>query len=447
MKMKRLIISSFALITAFLSITAEELTFQQCLDLAKENNLKIRSVEHMVKAAEYDFNSSRALFFPNITATGIAAYSAAKGTFSTPTFNLPVLNGTGQYTGDFVNVPSLDIDYKFGWLFNGGVKIEQPIYMGGKIRAGYNIAKYAKGLYFQNKRLTEADILVKTATAYSNLVHATQMKQVALSYKTLLTELHSDVKKAFKHGLKPKNDVLKVEVKLNEAELNLRKAENACRLASMNLCHYIGRPLNDSITVSSPDVLHNQQQISTDFSARPETQILDYKEYIAQQKVNVARSEYLPQVGLIGQYGYSDGLKLGGKKVLEDWNYLVGVQVSIPIYDFGHRMGKIRSAKEQLAAVQAEKEDTNQLLALSLHQAINNLDEAFLEVELAQSSVTAADENLRSSTKFYQAGMESLSDNLESQTLWLQAHATLIDAQISLFLRHIEYLRAIGQLN
>ena len=72
MKMKRLI-SSFALITAFLSITAEELTFQQCLDLAKENNLKIRSVEHMVKAAEYDFNSSRALFFPNITATGIAA--------------------------------------------------------------------------------------------------------------------------------------------------------------------------------------------------------------------------------------------------------------------------------------------------------------------------------------------------------------------------------------
>ena len=100
-----------------------------------------------------------------------------------------------------------------------------------------------------------------------------------------------------------------------------------------------------------------------------------------------------------------------------------------------------------MAAVKAEKDDTNQLLALSLHQAINNLDEAYLEVELAQSSVTAADENLRSSTKFYQAGMESLSDNLEAQTLWQQAHATLIEAQTSLFLRHIEYLRATGQLN
>ena len=445
--MKKLIISVFSIISLAFCANCEELTFEQCLDLAKENNLKIRSAEHLVKAAEYDFTSSRALFFPNITATGIAVYSAAKGTFSTPTFNLPVLNGTGQYTGDFVNVPSLDIDYKFGWLFNGSVKIEQPVYMGGKIRAGYNIAKSAKELYLQNKRLTEADIILETATAYTNLVRATQMKQVALSYKTLLTELHSDVQKAFKHGLKPKNDVLKVEVKLNEAELNLRKAENACRLASMNLCHYIGRPLNDSITVSSTDIVHNQVQVSTDFSARPETQILDYKEYIAQQKVNIARSEYLPQIGLIGQYGYTDGLKLGGKKVLEDWNYLVGIQVSIPIYDFGHRIGKIRSAKEQLAAVKAEKDDTNQLLALSLHQAINNLDEAYLEVELAQSSVIAADENLRSSTKFYQAGMESLSDNLEAQTLWQQAHATLIEAQTSLFLRHIEYLRATGQLN
>ena len=48
--------------------------------------------------------------------------------------------------------------------------------------------------------------------------------------------------------MKPQNDVLKVQVKLNESELSLRKADNALRLAGMNLCHYIGRPLTAQIS-------------------------------------------------------------------------------------------------------------------------------------------------------------------------------------------------------
>ncbi|MGM9842750.1 MAG: TolC family protein, partial [Muribaculaceae bacterium] len=330
----------------------------------------------------------------------------------------------------------------------GGIKIEQPIFMGGKIRAGYNIAKTARNLYEQNRRLTEADIIVNTAKAYADLLRATQMQQVALSYKTLLTELQNDVEKAFKHGLKPKNDVLKVKVKHNEAILNLRKAENACRLASMNLCHYIGRPLTDSISVN-PDAMRMQvmAQWTYDYSNRPETQIQQYKTDIARQKVAVARADYLPQIGIVGQYGYLNGIKLGSKKVFDNDAFMIGVQVSIPIYDFGHKTGKIRSAQEQLAAAKAEQEDTDRLLSLSLNQAINNLDEAYLEIELAKSTVYAADENLRSSTKQYQAGMESLSDNLEAQTLWQQAHATLIEAHATLFLRTIEYLRANGTIN
>ena len=172
--------------------------------------------------------------------------------------------------------------------------------MGGKIRAGYNIAKTARNMYEQNRRLTEADIIVSTAKAYADLLLATQMQQVALSYKTLLTELQNDVEKAFKHGLKPKNDVLKVKVKLNEAILNLRKAENAYRLASMNLCHYIGRPLTDSISVN-PDAMPMQvmTQLTYDYSNRPEAQILQYKTDIARHKVAVARADYLPQIGIV----------------------------------------------------------------------------------------------------------------------------------------------------
>lgn len=73
---------------------------------------------------------------------------------------------------------------------------------------------------------------------------------MAEKYHNLLTELFKNVKSAHRHGMKPQNDVLKVQVKLNESELSLRKADNALRLAGMNLCHYIGRPLTAQIDIS-----------------------------------------------------------------------------------------------------------------------------------------------------------------------------------------------------
>ena len=439
---------AFCLLASSVFVKAEELSFDECLNLAKENNSKISAAKYQVEAARQEFISSRALYFPNISVTGNVLYSTIDGKLGIDEFNLPVLNGNAQYTGDFVHVPSIGVDYKFGWIYGGGVKLEQPIFMGGKIRAGYKIAKSVNKLYAENRRLTEAEVIVETATAYANLMRATQMKEVALSYKTLLIELLSDVEKAYKHGIKPKNDVLKVQVKLNEAILNLRKAENACRLASMDLCHYIGRPLSDSISVSekSFDIV-NDNAINYDYTTRPENIILKHKTDIAGQKVNVARSEYMPQIGIVGEYGYLNGVKIGGKKLFDNTNFMVGLQVTIPIYDFGYKMGKIRAAKANLAAVRAEQDDTERLLSLSVNQAVNNLDEANLEIDLAKSSVAAADENLRSSHKQYQAGLETLSDNLEAQTLWQQAHATLIDAKANLFLRHIEYLRACGKLN
>ena len=142
-----------------------------------------------------------------------------------------------------------------------------------------------------------------------------------------------------------------------------------------------------------------------------------------------------------------NGINFANKKLLNSSSFMVGVQVSVPLYDFGYRINKIKVAKAQLAATKAEQEDTEQLLALGLNQAINNLDEANLEVELAKSSVASADENLRSSIKQYQAGLETLTDNLEAQTIWQQAHTTLVEAKANRFLKNIEYLRASGKLN
>lgn len=59
-----------------------------------------------------------------------------------------------------------------------------------------------------------------------------------------------NARKAEAAGMSDRNDVLKVEVKVNEGALNLKRTENAVRIAKMNLCHYIGYPLDSEVDVA-----------------------------------------------------------------------------------------------------------------------------------------------------------------------------------------------------
>ena len=102
--------------------------------------------------------------------------------------------------------------------------------MGGKIQAAYRMSVLGNEMAQINETLTATQVIVKTDDAYASMVKAQEMKKVAEKYQTVLTELLNNVESAHRHGLKPRNDVLKVQVKLNESELAVRKADNALRL-------------------------------------------------------------------------------------------------------------------------------------------------------------------------------------------------------------------------
>ena len=359
---------------------------------------------------------------------------------------LPVIGADGLPTGTSAYFPGINLDYRIDGIYHASIQFQQPLYMGGKITAGYKMGKLGEALAFQNRRLTESEVIYETAQAYAHVIRASEISKVASSYNNLLIELKHSVSKAFERGLKSRNDVLKVEVKLNESELNLKRAENAIRLATMNLCHYIGYPLATQIAVDNCFENTAHEKVDADISLRPEVQLLSKKSELMHQKVNMARAEMLPQLGLVGQYGYTNGLKLNGSKLFDDWNFLIGMQLSIPIGNWSSH-AKYRSAQMQYKQSQAEESEKLELMELEVTQAINNLDEAALELRLAESGCASATENLRVSSSQYSVGKESLTDYLEAQTLWLQAEQTLVDAKINQYLRLLEYKKKSGTLN
>jgi outer membrane protein TolC len=69
-----------------------------------------------------------------------------------------------------------------------------------------------------------------------------------------------------------------------------------------------------------------------------------------------------------------------------------------------------------------------------------------LEVALTARSLEQAKENMRVSTDLYNAGMETLANYLEAQTVWQCAWMEHINAQTRQRFNLTYYLKAVGKL-
>lgn len=446
-----------------LNASAQTLSLDSCLNMALKNNKELQSNQLLAQKYKYEEKAYLANYFPNFKLVGNGAYTNSKGTVTYDGIGTALQQSLAGVVSQLapafaqmgidlsnlsMQMPDFGIDYKIGLIYQGGVTIEQPIYMGGKVTAGYKMSKIGKEMAELGAQLSEDQVIVSTEEAYSLLVKANELSKVAIKYDSLLSQLISDVQSAERHGLRGHNDVLKVQVKKSESELQVRQAENAIRLAQMNLCHYVGLPLSTEVHVSAEDMDNTKQlsQMSNDITTRPEYQILQLKTDLAAQEVKLKRADFLPQVGLMAGWSYQHGLEIADKNFFYKPAYGFMLHVSVPLYHANEAQNRVKSAKIDYERAKLEQEDNNEKMRLELAQATNNLDEAFLELNLTNKNVEQAEDNLKSSTDSFKLGLESLSDHLEAQTLWQQAYAKNIEAKCKLFLANTKYLKACGQL-
>lgn len=434
-----------------LAATAQPLSLDECIRLAQENNKQIRSRQAQTKQAAYTVKAQRANYLPDIALTGSGYWNNSKGPLlSIPETYLPcydMMNGTPIQTSLAALFPGTTIDYKIGTIMKGGVSVTQPIYTGGKITSAYRMAQTAEKMSKLQETQTRQSVWIEVAEAYTLLVRAQEMKQVAQQHHALLDKLLHDVQSAVRHGMQIHNDELKVQVRLNESELAVHRADNARRLAAKNLCQLIGQPYDEDFAVEEAlPKIDGDRTFEAHLEDRPEFQMLGCHNEMASQQMRLVRSEMLPQVGLQGNFNYMHGLKVDDATVLDGGSFSVVLNVSIPLYHFGGRSNKVKAAQAKMEQVELERQDLVEKMQLELSQVTDNLNESLLEAELAVKSLSQAEENYQLSRKQYEAGMESISDLLEAQTLWQQAFAAKVEADCAQYLAQIKYLKAAGLL-
>jgi len=463
--MKRItsILALFCLVAALPTSAQQVLTLEQCREMALENNKQMAILAENKEMAAYDALMYRANFLPKISAVGNYLYTTASMKKTIPGGYLPTYipdeatgelipnilsnnNGTPIFK-EYAYFPDMDLDLKLSGTYTAGLSVEQPIYMGGKVNSAYRMAKIGEEIAGLDEVKTRAEVILQSDEAYWTYVQTLELAKTAHAYKALVDHLLVDVQNAFDAGMKPRNDLLKVQVKLNEAELKVLQAENGIRLARMNLCHVIGLPLTTELSAESPLDNGTLNGIpEADITDRPEYEMLTKQIELKEQQVRLARSEFLPNVGVAGNFGYANGLKLNGDKLLDKTSFSAVVSVSIPIFHWGEGRNKVKSAQAQRNIAAYQRDDLSEQMELELRQVRNQLDEAQVEVVLTTRSLGQAEENLRESRNRYEAGMETMSDHLEAQTLWQQASSDLIRAKTAARLSETRYLKAAGML-
>lgn len=308
------------------------LCLDSCRTLALENNKDLRKSEMEMKAAYYNRKSAFTNYLPKVSASGIYMHTGKelsllsdeqKATLSSvgDALSIPALNQVGQGLVDALRTDTRN-------MAGAAVMLTQPIYMGGKIRAYNNITRYAEKIASDKHRLEYQELIVDVDETYWNIVELSACKRLAESYLNLVKTLDSDIQQMIDEGFATKADGLSVKVKVNEADVAIIQVDNGIEILKMRLCQLCGLPLdssieledenNDDFAASEPVEIDNPDA----WENRPELSAIGTSLKIYDEKVKIARSEFLPSVVLTGGYfaSYPSVFNSFEKKFKGTWN-------------------------------------------------------------------------------------------------------------------------------
>lgn len=467
--MNKVAITIFSLLLAGY-ISAQEstvsLSLDSCRTLAIRNNKELRMADMKQRIASYERKAAFTKYLPRVSATGAYLHSdkeisllsdEQKGTIGnigttigsiTPDLGsmAGALNGVGI---GLVNALHTDTRN----MGAAAIMLTQPIYMGGKIVAYNRITRYAEQIAASQQDLSLQEVIVEVDEAYWQIVALQSKKRLAESYLELLRKLDSDVQQMIKEGIATKADGLSVRVKVNEAQVALIQVNNGLSISRMLLCQICGLEMNTSFTLADENAekipiyaITDSANVQTAFEHRPELRALLLSSNIYNEKVKVARAEFLPSVALTGGWIGSNPSAFNSfeHRFKGMWN--VCVMVNIPIVTWDERYYKVKAARAEESIAQFRLEESREKVELQVNQKRQKVEESCERLHSATLSCDEADENLRYATLGMQEGVIPVSNVLEAQTSWLSAHSESITAQIDLRLAQLYLQKSLGTL-
>ena len=402
-------------------VDAQTLSVEQYRQKVLEYNQDIQKSQQAVNGALYSLKGIRTGFFPKLDITGNYSYQLEKVEF----------------------LPGTDLKHD-----NYGVEagLVQHVYSGSAVRKQYDVAKLQHAIAQLSVEHTVDNMIYAADVSYWSVAANRNLYELSEQFVQIVRELYEIVNKRFEEGAISKTDVLMVQNRLKEAELqlNTNSTNYKTALQSLNIMMGVEPDAAVVLTDSIQKVLWvpKQEGLNKALERRADYQSAIMGIEMAKLQTDMARSKYLPQlaVGIKEKYG-TTLLNVDGKA---QWATTAYAQINIPVFHWGEMRQNVRLSRTQEWTKELERSQLKDQVSKELNNAWVNVIEISKKLEIVYSSLDIAKDNLTLNTFSYNEGKLPIIDVLSAQVSWLQAYTNVVSVNYQYKVALAEYAKALG---
>ena len=402
-------------------VDAQTLSVEQYRQKVLEYNQDIQKSQQAVNGALYSLKGIKTGFFPKLDITGNYSYQLEKVEF----------------------LPGTDLKHD-----NYGVEagLVQNVYSGSAVRKQYDVAKLQHAIAQLSVEHTVDNMIYAADVSYWSVAANRNLYELSEQFVQIVRELYEIVNKRFEEGAISKTDVLMVQNRLKEAELqlNTNSTNYKTALQSLNIMMGVEPDAAVVLTDSIQKVLWvpKQEGLNKALERRADYQSAIMGIEMAKLQTDMARSKYLPQlaVGIKEKYG-TTLLNVDGKA---QWATTAYAQINIPVFHWGEMRQNVRLSRTQEWTKELERSQLKDQVSKELNNAWVNVIEISKKLEIVYSSLDIAKDNLTLNTFSYNEGKLPIIDVLSAQVSWLQAYTNVVSVNYQYKVALAEYAKALG---
>ena len=414
MKICYLLIGIFGFVV---ELGAQKISLEQYREQVLNYNQDIQKSQEAVAGALYALKQIRSRFFPALDASGNYSFQPEMVEF----------------------FPGTDLKRD-----NYGVEVRliQNVYSGRYLQTQYKMSDLQQFITqlqsdhaITHVRYT-ADVIYWTAVANRDLFVLSE------EYLFLIRELKSLIYKRFKEGAIARTDLLMVENRLKEAEIQQSTAflNHKTALQALNVLRGCVPDLEVVLTdsIQQAIILPQHRMLSEVLKQRSDYQVAIQNIKLMELQTDLSRSNYFPQIifGIKERFGTTQ-INIDGKA---KWTTTFYTQINIPIFHWGALRQENRKNRTREIVRELERSQLKDQVNQELSQIWEQLTETARKLKIVYSSLAVAQDNLQLNTFSYNEGKLPILDVLSAQVSWLQAYTHVV-------MTNYQYRIALAQYN
>lgn len=390
-----------------------QMTLAQAVEYAQLHSPLLHMAQADVDIAQGEATSTKAELLPQADLYANLLYSQA---------DHPVLAGLPPSEARFSNT-----------TYDAEVEVRQLLWDFGQTWSRMEAARKQAAASEKTRNRTRDEVIFRVTSLYHQRLMINDLLKAAEANRASLKVLVDNLEKRLEVGKAARLDLMKARVKLSDADSRLALLKAQMVNAQTTLLSTIGYGGPDIQWVGTPafpatpetdaalllqEATHNR----TDFQA---LDILVQAKTAAEKS---ARRSRWPTLSAFGQYGWYDANNpytaqgaTGNQDDGAEDNYMIGLKLTLPIFDSGLRSGKIAAAHAQRLKTEARREQLRLLIGQQVKTALAELKSAKTRVESFRQSVEMAKLALADEHKKYAAGKSTINFVLDAEAAKLLA--------------------------